>query len=250
MATGVARGEIEVMRAQRHGVGLVKRNGVLDESGHRLRIGILHLQQTRRDGETIGLGAILAHLPLADQLRYGNLDAHDACDHPLDEIDGSIGDGPWQSLTSLVNVREFIEVCQDPRLVVYHTRKPMRVNDRVVPSRNDFAVRVLARVPGRRDVAVRALKGDDRGNGLRAGAPHGVRASDVAREGPELASARIEQERHVIDDQFAWTLSGPRPERMSADERLQYREIIFRVSFRNVHVGLRSIVRLGHGPVP
>src|SRR5689334_16023833 len=68
------------------------RNG--NEGSHRSISGLFARREPGGDADAIGLGAVLAHLPLALELGDGNADAHDPAQLSGDEIGRRVANGP------------------------------------------------------------------------------------------------------------------------------------------------------------
>jgi len=105
---------------------------------------------------------VLAELELAFDFRDLHLDTDDGFDHLADEFGFRIGNFPWTGIAGAC----LVAPCQPPHntahilLIVPDAKDSVPMNHAVVPRRHLAMEFMLARVPVRRDIRLRATKYD------------------------------------------------------------------------------------------
>src|SRR5579862_1347917 len=123
---------------------------------------------------------VLAALELADDTRDGDLDADDGFEHRLNVVRGCIAHVPGLGASGLVDLRQRGHELQQPVRVLDETDVAADVDSGVVPGGHYLAVLALARVPGGRDIAVRAREDREHRSAILQLAPQRIGARDVS----------------------------------------------------------------------
>ncbi len=166
-----------------------------------------------------GFRAVLADLPLAFDAGDRNLDADDALHLRHHVIGRRVVDLPRIGQAALARIRQVLDLAPQPGVVAVHdARAAPDVHGDVVPGRHDLAGLLLGRVPGRRDVVLRALEHRQAFLDLRQLAPLRIAARHVAAQRAVRRAVGIDQERDRIGHQPARTGGDQHAERMGADQ--------------------------------
>src|SRR5947209_13430324 len=127
---------------------------------HRKRRLITLRTQPCDDALAIGDGPVLAYLPLALDSRDRNLDADDRPDLHGDEILRGVFDMPGRRAAILLRARQLADLLAQPAGIFDRARAAPRMYRGIIPGWHDLAGLALRRIPGRRDIFLRALKND------------------------------------------------------------------------------------------
>jgi hypothetical protein len=173
------------------------------------------LAQTGDHSFAVARGMVLAELELAFDAFDRDFDADDRAQQFPDVILGCIADFPGPGLAGFMVIGERFQLVANPRRVVDHAQVAMHVHHGVIPGRHVPPGLVLAGVPVRADVALRALE-----HHKHLGTIH--RRQLVAAGHVRLQRVAMPLERQMVRRQHALRLHDHGGERIGANQVAQH----------------------------
>src|SRR6185312_916334 len=128
-----------------------------------------------------------------------------------------------------------VKLAAQPGVVFDHARPTPDVHGRIVPRRNHLRGFSLCRVPGGRYVVLRTLEDDHAFLHGRQLSPLTVRARQMAPDGAELRSVRVDQTWNPVGHQASGTGGDDQPERVGTNQTVLNVEPILTKIRRLVH---------------
>ncbi len=137
--------------------------GLFSNSPNKPRCRTRLKQQPTLDTAAILPATILTQLPLALKSCHGEFDAHKTVELSRYKLVWRVTHLPGNLPVALLSSRDLVKVIEKPVRIITKLELAVRLDQRLVPRRNDLSMFLFRRIPRRRYIGMRTLKdGKDR----------------------------------------------------------------------------------------